>query len=157
MSTPLSPQPGLTPLPIDGAATLELKVIPTSGGPVLHMLRPDSPLFAGFGELYFSEVEPGAVKAWKQHTLQTQHFAVPVGQLKVVLHDDRPDSPTKGNTCEVFLGRPDNYKLLRIPPLVWYGFTAVSATPALVCNCADIPHDPAESRRKDVAEISYSW
>lgn len=159
MTAPTTQDASLTPLPIAGASSLTLKIIPTNGGPVLHMLRPDSPLFAGFGELYFSEVEPGAVKAWKQHTLQTQHFAVPVGQLKVVLYDDRPDSLTKGNLCEVFLGRPDNYKLLRIPPLVWYGFTAVSATPALVCNCADIPHDPTEGRRRDVEEMNifYKW
>ena len=50
---------------IDGVVTLDLRVIPTEGGPVLQMLRPDSPMFMSFGELYFSEVEPGAVKAWK--------------------------------------------------------------------------------------------
>ena len=144
-------------LPIEGLVTLDLKVIPTVGGPVLHMLRSDSPLFTGFGELYFSEVEPGAVKAWKQHTLQTQLFAVPAGQLKVVVFDDRPQSPTRGQHCEVLLGRPHNYKLLRIPPLLWYGFTAVSNTPALICNCADLPHDPAEARRREVGEMDYSW
>ncbi|WMW64169.1 dTDP-4-dehydrorhamnose 3,5-epimerase [Nitratidesulfovibrio liaohensis] len=144
---------------IDGVVTLDLRVIPTEGGPVLHMLRPDSPLFMSFGELYFSEVEPGAVKAWKRHTRQTQHFAVPVGRMKVVIHDSRPGSPTCGVTEEFLLGRPDNYRLLRIPPLVWYGFTAVGETPALICNCADIPHDPTESERapKDTAEIPYHW
>ena len=157
---PAGPQAGQpTLLPIAGVAALPLKVIPTPGGPVLHMLRPDSPLFAGFGELYFSEVEPGAVKAWKQHTRQSQHFAVPVGLVKVVLFDDREASPTRGTLCEVILGRPDNYKLLRIPPLVWYGFTALGTAAALICNCADIPHDPQESRKMDVAQapIAYHW
>ncbi len=144
---------------IDGVVTLDLRVIPTEGGPVLQMLRPDSPMFMSFGELYFSEVEPGAVKAWKRHTRQTQHFAVPVGRMKVVVHDSRPGSPTFGNTAEFLLGRPDHYRLLRIPPLVWYGFSAVSETPALICNCADIPHAPAESERapKDTPEIPYRW
>lgn len=154
------PQDGaLTPLEINGAATLELKIIPTNGGPVLRMLRPDSPLFSNFGELYFSEVEPGVVKAWKQHSRQTQHFAVPVGLLKVALFDDRPGSPSRGRVCEVLLGRPDNYRLLRIPPLVWYGFSAVSPSPALICNCPDIPHDPTESIRADVDSpaIPYRW
>ena len=147
------------PLPVEGAATLALNIIPTQGGPVLHMLRADSPFFAGFGELYFSEVEAGAVKAWKRHSRQTQCFAVPSGQLKVVLYDDRADSSTHGICCEVLLGRPDNYRLLRIPPLVWYGFTSVGSTPALICNCADLPHDPAESLRKDAKDpsIPYHW
>lgn len=65
--------------------------------------------------MYFSEVEPGCVKAWKCHTRQTQRFAVPVGQLKIVLYDDRPESPTRGRIMEVLLGRPDNYALLQIP------------------------------------------
>lgn len=144
---------------IEGVALEDLKVIPTPGGPVLHMLRSDSPLFTRFGELYFSEVEPGHVKAWKRHTRQTQYFAVPTGMLKVVLYDDRPDSPTRGALMEVLLGRPDNYRLLRIPPHVWYGFTAAGSTPALICNCADLPHDPAEGERKpqDAPDIPYRW
>lgn len=144
---------------IAGAVLAELSVIPTPGGPVLHMLRADSPLFMGLGEVYFSEVEPGAVKAWKRHLRMTQHFAVPVGLMRIVLHDDRPDSPTRGNTAEVLLGRPDHYRLLRIPPLVWYGFTAESQGPALICNCADLPHDPAESERAglDDPRIPYHW
>ncbi len=144
---------------IAGAVLADLKVIPTPGGPVLHMLRADSPLFMGLGEIYFSEVEPGAVKAWKRHLRMTQHFAVPVGLLKVVLHDDRPDSPTRGSTAEYLLGRPDHYRLLRIPPLVWYGFTAVGPVPALVCNCADLAHDPVESERAglDDPRIPFGW
>lgn len=88
--------------------------------------------------MYFSEVEPGCVKAWKCHTRQTQRFAVPVGQLKIVLYDDRPESPTRGRIMEVLLGRPDNYALLQIPPRVWYGFTAAGSVPAVICNCPDI-------------------
>lgn len=123
------------------------------------MMRPASPLFGEIGEVYFSEVEPGCVKAWKCHTRQTQRFAVPVGQLKIVLYDDRPESPTRGRIMEVLLGRPDNYALLQIPPRVWYGFTAAGSVPAVICNCPDIPHDPAEGLRKDFdsRDIPYHW
>ena len=144
---------------IAGALLHPLKVIPTEGGPVLHMLRPDAPLFMGFGELYFSEVLPGAVKAWKRHTRQTQHFAVPSGLLKIVMYDDRPDSETRGVLCELALGRPEHYGLLRIPVNVWYGFTAMGDAPALICNCADIPHDPTEGQRLPFNDpsIPYQW
>ena len=148
---------------IEGALYQPLRVIPTPGGPVLHMLREGSPLLPGFserfGEIYFSEVLPGAVKAWKRHTRQTQLFAVPMGLLRIVLYDDRPASPTRGALVERRLGRPDEYGLLRIPPLVWYGFTAEGGAPALICNCADLPHDPAEGERlaPDDAAIPYVW
>ena len=144
---------------IEGVVLQDLRCIPTPGGPVLHMLRADSPLFRSFGEVYFSEVEPRCVKAWKRHSRQTQHFSVPVGRLKVVLYDDRPDSSTHGVLQEIELGRPDAYRLLRIPPQVWYGFTALGEVPALICNCVDLPHDPAESERiaVDSSVIPYSW
>lgn len=148
---------------IEGAFFQPLRVIPAPGGPVLHMLRAGSPLlpdFAdGFGEIYFSEVRPGAVKAWKRHTRQTQLFAVPAGLLHIVLFDDRTASSTRGALVERRLGRPDDYGLLRIPPLVWYGFMAVGEGPALICNCADLPHDPAEGERlpADDPAIPYVW
>ena len=148
---------------IAGALLQPLKVISTEGGPVLHMLRPGSPLLPdfskGFGEIYFSEVLPGHVKAWKRHTRQTQHFAVPSGLLKIVMYDDRPGSATQGVLCELALGRPEHYGLLRIPVNVWYGFTAMGEAPALICNCADIPHDPTEGQKlpADDPSIPYQW
>ena len=148
---------------IAGALLHPLKVIPTEGGPVMHMLRPGSPLLPdfskGFGEIYFSEVLPGHVKAWKRHTRQTQHFAVPSGLLKIVMYDDRPGSETRGVLCELALGRPEHYGLLRIPVNVWYGFTAMGDAPALICNCADIPHDPTEGQRLPLNDpsIPYQW
>lgn len=127
------------------------------------MLRAGAPLLPefsdGFGEIYFSEVLPGAVKAWKRHACQTQLFAVPMGLLRIVLYDSRPASPTRNILVERRLGRPDDYGLLRIPPLIWYGFMAEGNAPALICNCADMPHDPAEGERLalDTPTIPYVW
>jgi dTDP-4-dehydrorhamnose 3,5-epimerase len=146
-------------LPVEGAQLSELRQIPAEGGPVLHMLRLDSPQFSQFGEIYFSEVLPRRVKAWKRHSLMTQLFAVPVGCIHVVLYDGREKSPTSGRLAQVTLGRPDNYRLLRIPPQVWYGFAATGDTPALVANCTDIPHRQGESERapQDAPFIPFSW
>lgn len=149
---------------IDGVSLHDLGIIPTPGGPVLHMARPGlfPPVSPGkaqgglnIGEVYFSETEPGRIKAWKCHMRQTQRLAVPCGRLKIVLYDDREDSP--GRLEEYVLGRPDAYRLLCIPPRVWYGFAALGDAPALLCNCPDLPHDPAEALRRDIAEIPYRW
>ena len=150
---------GVVPTSIAGVCFQELAQIDTEGGPVLHMLRADSPLYQGFGEVYFSVVLPGAVKAWKRHRLQTQHFAAPLGMIEVVVYDGRDDSPTKGAVQSFLLGRPDHYRLLRVPPLVWYGFTAKGDTPGILANCADIPHSPDESDRlpANSPNIPYSW
>ncbi|SVA50049.1 uncharacterized protein METZ01_LOCUS102903, partial [marine metagenome] len=52
-------------------------------------MRSDAPEFTTFGECYFSEMIPGAVKAWKCHRKQTQHLAVPIGRVRFVIYDDR--------------------------------------------------------------------
>jgi dTDP-4-dehydrorhamnose 3,5-epimerase len=149
----------VTPSSIHGVRLRELAQIATAGGPVLHMLRNDDPLYAGFGEIYFSEILPGAVKAWKRHRLQTQLFAVPRGLVEVVICDTREHSPSRGAVESFMLGRPDAYRLLRIPPLLWYGFAARGETPGLVANCADLPHAPEESERlpRDTPLLPYSW
>lgn len=144
---------------IEGVWTQNLAEIETEGGPVLHMMRNDGPLFSGFGEIYFSVVLPGAIKAWKYHRLQTQNFAVPHGLIEVVLFDDREGSPSKGGLKSFLLGRPGAYRLLQIPPGVWYGFACRSDDGAVLANCADLPHSPGEAVRIpfDSPMIPFSW
>ena len=69
------------------------------------------------------------------------------------------NSVSKGNLQYVYLGRPDSYFRIMIPPGLWYGFTCISEFPALLVNCADIPHDPQESeiRMYDDISIPYRW
>ncbi len=154
----------LAALEIEGVFLHALKVIPAQGGPVLHFLRKDSPIFKtlGFfppGEIYFSEIEPCAIKAWKRHKLQNQLFAVPWGAIKIVLYDGRPKAQSYKTLLELKLGRPDNYALLRIPSGIWYGFRSLNGESALICNYADRAHDPEEAERlpPDSSLIPYSW
>ena len=144
---------------IDGVLVTALRQIVDERGAVLHHMRSDAPEFTIFGECYFSEMVPGAVKAWKRHREQTQHLAVPIGRVRFVVYDDRESSPTLGEIQVVELGRPDDYNRLRIPKNLWYGFTCLSDTPALIANCADLPHDPddAELLPEDDPGIPYRW
>lgn len=141
--------------PINGVLLENLPVLAASGGAVLKMLIRDDPLLpdlsAGFGELYFSEVNPGVVRAWKCHKQQAQRFTVPAGLLKLGFFDARENSPTRGIGFSILLGRPDHYRLLAIPPGVWYGFEGLAALPSLICNFATLPHDPAEIQRAPVS------
>ena len=144
---------------LEGVLISELRQLADARGSVLHMLRSDDPEFTKFGECYFSEILPGAVKAWKRHRIQSQHFAVPVGRIRLVIYDDREGSRTRGRLQTIELGRPDAYFRLRIPPGLWYGFACLGATPALLANCADRPHDPAEAEQRPSTdpEIPYLW
>lgn len=143
---------------IDGVKLTPLRQILDERGKIMHMLRADAPHFQGFGEIYFSTVFPGAIKGWHIHREMTLNYAVPHGHIKLVLFDERDDSPTKGELMEIFLGQ-DNYQLVTIPPMVWNGFKGYGTEPALVANCSDIPHDPGEIDRLDPFDprIPYSW
>lgn len=144
---------------IVGVTLTELRQITDARGSVLHMLRRDAPDFISFGECYFSEILPGTIKAWKRHRKQTQTLAVPVGRIRMVMFDDREGSASRRLLQILELGRPDGYLRLRIPPGVWYGFTCLSHTPALLVNCADLLHDPEESDNCffDEPMIPYQW
>jgi dTDP-4-dehydrorhamnose 3,5-epimerase len=143
---------------IDGVLVQPLRQIPDERGKIMHMLRSDDPHFERFGEIYFSVVYPGVVKAWHLHKEMTLNYAVVSGTIKLALYDDRDGSPTRGELQEIFVGE-SSYVLVRIPPGVWNGFKGVGVTPAIVANCSTLPHDPEEIVRLDPLDnhIPYDW
>ena len=144
---------------LEGVVIQPLKIIADELGAVLHMLRNDDHLFEKFGEIYFSEINPGAVKAWKRNKRQTQNLAVPVGEIDLVIYDDRKESTTRGSLFNCTLGRPDHYCLIRIPSMLWYGFRGLGNTPSLLANCSNQPHDPSEIEKihPESDLIPYNW
>ena len=143
---------------IEGVLIHTLKQIPDERGKIMHMLREDDSHFERFGEIYFSSVYPGVVKAWHYHKEMTLNYAVIYGMIKLVLFDDREDSPTRNQLMELFIGE-GNYVLVKVPPKVWNGFKGIGTTQAIVANCATIPHRPDEILRMDPFKnhIPYSW
>ena len=143
---------------IDGVQIVQLQRIPDERGTILHMLRVTDPHFQQFGEIYFSTIYKGVVKGWHWHREMTLNYACIFGRVKLVLFDERPDSSTRGEIMEIFLG-PDNYSLVIIPPELWNGFKGMSDPLAIIANCCTHPHDPSRSQRLDPFEnhIPYDW
>ena len=143
---------------IDGVQIHSLAQIPDERGKIMHMLRRDDPWFEKFGEIYFSVIYPSIIKGWHYHKNMTLNYAVIDGAIKLVLYDDRYNSPTQLETMELFLGE-ENYSLVTIPPMIWNGFKAIGGKSAIVANCATEPHSPNEIIRMDplYAHIPYKW
>jgi dTDP-4-dehydrorhamnose 3,5-epimerase len=143
---------------IEGVIVTPLKQMFDERGKVMHMLREDSPTFSRFGEIYFSCTNPGAIKAWHLHKEMTLNYAVIFGEIKFVLFDDRPQSPTRGEIQEFFLS-PENYCLVTVPPQIWNGFKGLGQKVSMVANCATLPHDPNEIERRPFLDssIPYDW
>lgn len=143
---------------IEGVKINKLNRICDERGSIWHMLRNDADHFEAFGEIYFATIYPGAIKAWHEHTQQTQNYAVISGMIKLVLYDNRQTSKTFKNLMEVFIG-DENYQLVTIPPGIVNGYKSITPDRAIVANCANLPHTPNEMIRYDPKEsfIDYNW
>ena len=144
---------------INGVNIKRLTKIHDERGSIIHMMRADDKEFKKFGEIYFSTVYPGVIKGWHLHTKMTLNYAVIKGMIKLVLYDDRKDSPTKGELMEIITGE-DNYCLITVPPGVWNGFKNIGRQTAIIANCPDLVHDPKEIKITDPIKnklIKYNW
>lgn len=143
---------------IEGVVIKKLNKIPDERGSIMHMLKKEDDIFHGFGEIYFSTVYPGVIKGWHIHKEMELNYTVVKGNIKLVLFDERENSPTKGNLMEIFLG-DKNYVLVQIPPFVWNGFKGIGLEEAIVANCTTISHRGDEIDRLDPLSdrIPYDW
>ncbi len=145
---------------IDGVNVKDLRVIPDERGRLMEILRRDDELFLEFGQAYMTTAYPGVVKAWHYHKKQVDNMTVVHGMMKIVLYDNRPDSPTQGCINEFFTGiyRP---QLIQIPNLVFHGFKTISTYEALVINFPTAVYEyemPDEFRvHPHDNNIPYDW
>ena len=132
--------------------TTPLKRISVEGGDVMHALKKSDNGFNGFGEVYFSWVEQGAIKAWKCHQHMTLNLVVPLGEISFVFHiKDQEKYFRTENIGE------ERYVRLTVPPRIWFGFQGKAFGRSLLMNLADMAHDPDEVLRKKTSEIVYNW
>lgn len=143
---------------IAGVSVIPLTKFEDHRGKLLKMIRRTDPYFTEFGEVYFSTVNPGVIKGWKIHDRMGESFAVPYGNIQLVLYDARPNSPTVGSLMDITIGE-NNYCLVKIPPQVWYGFRSVVQHPSMIANCADMPHEPGEGHTAELSSgvVPYQW
>lgn len=144
---------------IEGVSLIKLRQIEGDKGNVLHAIKKSSEGFAQFGEAYFSTVYTQEVKGWKKHREMILNLVVPVGKIKFVLMDDRPDSETRNNFFEIELSL-ENYCRLVIPPGIWVAFKGMGQATNLLLNVASIEHDPTEADNLDLYNplfCDYEW
>lgn len=145
---------------IEGVKTKKLRVIPDERGRLMEIFRSDDEFFKKFGQVYMTTVLPGVVKGWHYHKLQFDNITCLKGMIKLVLYDNREDSPTQGEINEFFIGE-HNPMLIHIPPMVLHGLKGISLKEALVLNVPTEPYnyeEPDEFRLPPHApDVPYDW
>jgi dTDP-4-dehydrorhamnose 3,5-epimerase len=131
-----------------------LDVINTLGGNVMHGIKSTSDGYAGFGEAYFSQIDKGAIKAWKRHKEMTLNLMVPVGEIRFILFDERKVSNTQFQ--EIVISK-NNFCRLTVPPMIWMGFQGLSDGGSMLLNIANIEHNVHEVDKKKIEQIEFNW
>ena len=132
---------------IDGVEIVELRRHGDDGGSMTELARlvdgrPEA--LGGFTvrQINYSEVEPGAIKAFHLHTRQTDVWYVPPSdRILVVLLDVRKGSRTEGTRRRVMLGAGAP-RLLRIPPGVAHGAKNLGPATGRIIYFTDLHFSP---------------
>ncbi len=123
---------------IDGVRVIELARHEDARGHLIETLRQDElPQKIDIAMSYVSFTLPGKSRGPHEHREQTDLFAFTgPGSLKLVLWDNRRESPTYGKMSEHTLGDRKPATVI-VPPGVVHAYVNVSDEPAMVINYPD--------------------
>ena len=132
---------------IEGVQIVDLRRFADDGGAMTELGRLTDSALAGLPgftvrQINFSEVEPGAIKAFHLHARQTDvWFVPPTDRLLLVLLDVRQGSRTEGVSMRFMLGAGAS-RLVRIPPGVAHGARNMAATGGRIIYFTDVHFSP---------------
>jgi dTDP-4-dehydrorhamnose 3,5-epimerase len=89
--------------------------------------------------LYTVTVRPGKVKGWAVHYNQVDRYFFYQGILKLVLYDDRPESPTYRMVNEHYFSEV-NRSLVLVPPHVYHAVENVGDVEGLLISLPSEPY-----------------
>jgi len=90
--------------------------------------RPPHP--APLAYVYQFTIRPGKIKGWHEHFLHDDRIFISQGQVKVVLYDNRPESPTYRLINEIYRTEFDR-TIMVIPAHVFHAHENIGSTDAL--------------------------
>lgn len=125
------------------------QVMHHDAGYVQRFVRVDDEYYDGFGEVYFSKVNKGKIRAWKKHLLNKLYLTVVEGIVSFVV--------CKGEEVSHVVNIDSNSpSVLVIPPNTIYGFSGKKRI-NIVASLMNQVHDPAEIVNYPSNYISFDW
>ena len=128
-----------------------LKIIKSSKGDVMRVLKKKDLKSWNFSEAYFSKVKFGKIKAWKLHLKMTLNLVVPSGRVKFVFYSEQ------GKRFRVIEIGDKKYSRLTVPPKIWFGFKGVSKKENIILNLTNIKYNSREILRRNRNKIKFNW
>ncbi|MBB3041448.1 dTDP-4-dehydrorhamnose 3,5-epimerase family protein [Nocardioides sp. LMS-CY] len=110
-------------------------------GALLEMFTGERFWEAPFAYAYQTSIRPGMLKGWFLHEEKLDRYHLVCGELLVLLYDDRPESPTRGQHQKLVLGEASGARQVLIPPRVWHLSLNVGAEDAILVNLPSTHYD----------------
>jgi dTDP-4-dehydrorhamnose 3,5-epimerase len=145
----------------DGVSLHDCKVHVDDRGSLCEMFNPEwgwntKPMTYS----YYFTVRPGKVKGWGVHRKHEDRYFIIVGEVELVLYDDRKESPTYKSVFKVLLSDQDR-KAINIPSGVYHATHNISDKEAILANFPTELYDrnnPEKYRLPyDTDKIPYSF
>lgn len=125
-----------------------------------EVAREDEGVVSKFGQMSVSKTLPGVIKAFHFHKKQDDLWFFPSGNARVVLHDLRKDSKTKGVT-ETFIMGEDAPSAVLIPAGVAHGYQVLGNRPVVIVYVTTENYDPKNPDEERLEwndkKIGYDW
>jgi len=122
-------------------------------GRLAVLLAQGIPPFQKFGQIYFTTLHPGIIKAWHRHKFQIDFQSCISGTVRIVVSD--------GKNVWQWVSGETAPTLIEIPQQLWHGIENLSEKEAIVVNCPTEVYnekEPDEERLSwDSSEIPFEW
>jgi dTDP-4-dehydrorhamnose 3,5-epimerase len=89
---------------------------------------------------YSFTIRPGMIKGWGVHKKHEDRYFILLGEMEIVLYDDRPDSPTRGLVSKIVLTEYRR-RLMNIPAGVWHADRNIGSRDVVVVNFPTIQYE----------------
>ena len=151
---------------IAGVAFKQLKSWPDQRGFFREILRFNDPIFSisRFAQWSHSCMHRNVVKGWHYHHRQYDWWYIPIGNVEVVLFDNREESPSYRTKLVFNLGEESKFgpgtfaACVRIPPGVLHGCKVLSDEAHLFYITSET-YDPGDEGRFpfDCGIVPHAW
>jgi dTDP-4-dehydrorhamnose 3,5-epimerase len=149
------------PVAIDGVELRRLTVHADHRGALTPMLDARDPLWAEpLVYAYCITIRPSRIKGWGMHERQTDRYVTISGNVRVVLFDDRIDSPTRDTLAQIHF-TDVTPGVLTIPPGVWHATHNWGESVATIVNFPTRPYDAEDPDKNRIdphsGAIPFDW
>ncbi len=123
---------------IQGVECAPLKAHVDDRGYLIEIIRATDPYMKKFGQVYLvGDPVRGAIRAFHKHNVLWDYFFISHGSAKLILMDDRPESPTYHH-INIFVISQRNPAVLIVPPGVFHGWMSLEDDTQMISTATEV-------------------